>query len=120
MRKIRVGVTGGRDYFNQKVVWTSLDQTHNSIKKLGKEMFLVVGDATGADNLALQWAKTRGVEYKKFDANWNQYKKAAGPIRNKEMLKSGLDKLCAFPGNNGTADMTNQCRAANVYIREYK
>ena len=120
MKIIRVGVTGGRTYYNYGVIGDALYSTLLNINKVGADMFLVVGDAAGADNIALSWAEDFNIKYKRFDADWDKYGKAAGPIRNKEMLLSGIDKLCAFPGGNGTAHMTKICREAGIYVREYK
>jgi hypothetical protein len=119
MRKIRVCVTGGRDYTNKDVVYRALDNSRASAFDIGTDIILVVGCATGADWLASEWAKERGVEFQIYEADWKKYRNAAGPIRNKQMLDSGIDKLCAFPGGRGTKNMTNICRKAGIYIREY-
>ena len=120
-RIIRIGVTGGRDYADTGVVYTALDDTLKNLKSLGLVMYLVVGDATGADAIARKWAKARGIDHKDggFVADWKKHGNSAGPIRNREMLRSGIDKLCAFPGGKGTADMKSICNKANVLVREY-
>lgn len=52
-----------------------------------------------------------------FHADWNKYKKAAGPIRNRRMLKEGKpDLVIAFPGKKGTADMISISQKANVPV----
>ncbi|MEM9912925.1 MAG: hypothetical protein AAF922_19365 [Pseudomonadota bacterium] len=43
--------------------------------------------------------------------------RAAGPIRNKEMLDEGCpDLVVAFPGGRGTANMVKQAQAAGVEV----
>jgi YspA, cpYpsA-related SLOG family len=127
MKVIRIAVTGGRDYQNQKVVYDALNANKRAVEAAGAKMFLVVGDATGADALARQWASENLLkeDWKEFKADWEKARKngnvkMAGPVRNRDMLISGIHKLCAFPGGNGTADMTRICRNVGIHIKEYK
>ena len=122
MKYIRIAVTGGRDYHNQKVVYDALNATQAAVDAVGAKMFLVVGDATGADALARQWASENlpREDWKCFPADWDRYGKRAGPIRNRDMLISGIHKLCAFPGGDGTADMTRICKNVGIHTKEYK
>ena len=48
---------------------------------------IISGGAKGADHLGEEWAKRNGVEVVRMPADWDQYGKSAGPIRNAEMLK---------------------------------
>ena len=127
MKQIRIGVTGGRHYSDKKHVYTVLDLHKRALDCLGLEMVLVVGDATGVDWIARIWASTAGValapegdpEYG-FIADWNQFGKAAGPLRNLKMINSGIDKLCAFPGGSGTKHMVENCERNGIKVVEYK
>lgn len=106
-----VAVTGGRKYQNKARVWAELDALYRE----HANMVLVVGDATGADCFARAWATARGVPLRVYKANWALYDKAAGPIRNQEMLDDAQPNLLvAFPGQSGTADCT--CRAQTMGI----
>lgn len=49
---------------------------------------LFVGDAKGADYLAEKWADRYWYVRHIFRADWEEHGKAAGPIRNKEMVKA--------------------------------
>lgn len=42
--------------------------------------------------------------------------KAAGHIRNKQMLDTGIDVVIAFPGGRGTANMVKIAKEANVQV----
>jgi len=54
-----------------------------------------------------------------FLANWRTHGKAAGPIRNQQMLDEGRPHLVvAFPGGTGTADMVRRAKAAGVPVME--
>ena len=119
IRIIRIGVTGGRDYLNKSHVWEVLDENKAVIEDAGHRMFLVVGDAMGADAFARYWASENDIDHQIFRADWTTHKKAAGPIRNKAMLESGIDRLCAFPGGRGTEHMKTICRDSGVNVIEY-
>ena len=110
---VRLCVCGGRDYFNRKKVGEVLDFVARN-----RDFILISGAATGADTLALDWAKTNNVRYEKFPADWTQYGRAAGYIRNREMLNHGIDILIAFRGGKGTKNMVDICKAAGVYVVE--
>jgi hypothetical protein len=104
MRKVIV--CGGRNFNNKKAVFEILDYVKADI--------VVHGDATGADSLAGMWAKENGKEERAYPANWKLNKRAAGPIRNREMLAAENDEsllgLIAFPGGRGTEDMVNHAK----------
>ena len=56
-----------------------------------------------------------------FPAKWNEHGKAAGPIRNQQMLTEGKpDLVIAFndylPNSKGTLDMVTRARRAGVAI----
>ena len=70
---------------------------------------IVSGKAPGADTLGEDYAKERGYKIAEFPADWNKFKKAAGPIRNGQMAKYG-DMLIAFwdRKSTGTGNMIKQ------------
>ena len=52
-----------------------------------------------------------------FDADWQKYGRAAGPIRNKQMLDEGSpDLVIAFAGGRGTENMVKQSEAKKVPV----
>lgn len=114
----RVLVCGGRDYVDYHTVYEILDGLHR-----GEGIScLIQGGATGADRFAKRWADERGVpgeEYAVTKADWERYGKRAGPMRNHKMLAEGKpDRVIAFSGGRGTANMIAQARAANVPVTE--
>jgi hypothetical protein len=46
---------------------------------------VVCGMAKGVDSIGLWWAKQMGIPVKEFPADWDKYRRTAGPIRNKQM-----------------------------------
>ena len=113
-------VCGGRDYNNYELVKEVLntiyyDHYPNLIKAL------VQGGAKGADALGKRWAMENNVPYEQFDADWARYGKAAGFMRNQEMLdESGECIVVAFPGGNGTFDMIKRTKKARVPLFNIK
>ena len=71
--------------------------------------------------MAEDWAKVRGIECVVFHADRAKYGRAAGPIRNQQMLDEGRPTLVvAFPDGRGTADMVRRARSAGVEVIEVK
>lgn len=99
-------VCGGRDYRNRGLVNRTLD-------RLGPGT-VIHGAANGADTLAGEWAKARGVPCTPYPPD----RKLDGPgrdwkfRRNKRMLlASQPDLVVAFPGGPGTAHMVRTAKA---------
>jgi hypothetical protein len=81
---------------------------------------LIEGEARGADLLARRYAERRGLDVLPFPALWNKHGKAAGPIRNIQMLTEGRPELVvAFRGPNskGTKHMIEIAEKAGVEVR---
>ena len=113
---MRVLVCGGRDYTNEDVVFWHID----NLLDMGRSLTIIEGGARGADALAARFADRNHLQcgHEQYKANWTKYGKAAGGIRNQEMLDSGVDLVLAFPGGRGTADMVRRAKAAGVEVRE--
>lgn len=109
----RVLVCGGRDYEDHEQLFRVLTAAHfaNPI------ILLIHGGASGADDLAGQWARHVGVRWKAYPAHWKSEGKSAGPKRNQRMLDDGKPHLViAFPGGKGTANMIKQAKTAGVPV----
>lgn len=106
----KVVVTGGRDYQDISMIFAVLESL--KIEKL------FVGDATGADQLAREWAEFTKTPFKEFKAKWTEHGKSAGPIRNGEMLDEAGDDaiVVAFLGGNGTRNCVNQAHERGMIV----
>lgn len=126
---MRVLVCGGRDFGHPVPVsdplhqkrqheWIYLHVTLNQMLGSKKrDVVLITGNAKGADQQAEIWAEKNGVRNEIYPANWKLHGKAAGPIRNKQMLEEGKpDWVIAFPGGNGTEHMCRIARNADVKV----
>jgi len=104
-------VCGSRDWTDTTLIyrWLSLFDPDTIIE----------GEARGADQRAAWWAFDNNVPCMRFPAEWKKYGKAAGPIRNKQMLDEGKpDLVLAFhddiENSKGTADMVEQARKRDI------
>jgi hypothetical protein len=110
-RTNRVLVCGGRDFADAEWMSRVLGAFH---KALPIEV-IIHGDARGADRMAGQWAKRQGIPVEVYPADWQRHGRAAGAIRNQQMLDEGKpDHVFAFAGGRGTADMLRRAKAANL------
>lgn len=87
-------ITGSRDFNDAGRIFRCLSIEH----ELSPITLLVQGGARGADHHALRWAWAHNVKSITVHADWDQHGKAAGPIRNIEMLDGFPDaRVIAFP-----------------------
>jgi hypothetical protein len=110
-------VTGGRDFADDVAADRALDHVRLAAVWQGE-------CPTGADFLARQWARDRGVPLRGFPADWVGFGKAAGPIRNRQMADLLFDEqrvgktvaVLVFPGGRGTKSMATQAKARGLLI----
>jgi hypothetical protein len=106
-------VCGGRDYSDKHTLWVTLN---GCVHDRGV-IRVIAGGAKGADTLAEEWAKIQEIECVVYHADWAKHGRAAGPIRNQQMLDDSKPNLVvAFPGGRGTADMVRRARAAGIEV----
>ena len=119
---MRVLIYGGRDFASSKEALHFLDHIfHYELADWSfDEITVVSGGARGADRVGEEAAHAYGAQLEVFPANWKEYGKAAGAIRNKQMLDSGVDVAVQFPGGNGTAHMRSLLDKAGVRVYEFK
>lgn len=78
---------------------------------------IISGRARGVDRKGEDWAKENNVPILKMPADWQKYKKAAGPIRNTQMAEKGDALLCFWDGKStGTKDMIECAKKKNLKI----
>lgn len=66
---------------------------------------IVVGDAKGVDTLVQEYCMKRGIKCEIYHADWDKYGRAAGPIRNSEMVSKCDIGMAIWDGvSYGTKD----------------
>lgn len=117
----RVLVTGDRHWEDYQFIWEVLSDVATATGLSGHDITIIHGAAPGADTLADLAAYELGYAREPYPANWDGYHKAAGPIRNQQMLDEGHpDVVIAFHENlaesKGTKDMVTRARKAGIPV----
>lgn len=116
---MRVLICGSRDWTDVAAIRAALCHVmaENHVE------LVIDGAARGADSLGHETAVKWNIPTARFPANWQQYGKAAGPIRNQQMLDEGKpDLVLAFydpATSRGTKDMVQRARKAGVTVIEH-
>jgi len=84
---------------------------------LADDVSIIAGGARGADTLAFQWALDVERPVTVVPARWRQHGKAAGHIRNQQMIDMEPDLVVACPGGRGTTDCINRAIKAGIPVR---
>jgi hypothetical protein len=123
---VRVLVTGSRGWSHRDIIAYELGRVAP-----GDNITLISGGCpTGADRIAEMYAEALGWEVEIHPADWRTHGKAAGPIRNAEMVASAPDVClafigeCASPrckqegphGSHGATGCADMARAAGVPV----
>lgn len=122
---MRVLITGSRDWswLDQGIIETTLSKWWREAG-YPKDVTLVSGACpTGADRMAEVEAIKLGFALELHRADWQEYGKRAGFIRNSEMVKSGADICFAFikDGSRGashTADLAEKAGIPTIRIEK--
>lgn len=110
---VKVLVCGGRDFNEHDRLFAAMDDMN---AELGGITLVIHGAARGADRLAGEWAKSRGIHVAEVPALWDFYDRQAGPLRNAAMLTLGPVAVIAFPGGAGTAGMIRMASTSGIPI----
>ena len=121
---MRVIIAGGRDFTNVNVMAETLNnlQDVDHVIEIEK-LTLICGMARGADLTAYKLFREVGLPVEAYPADWDQYGKQAGFIRNTQMA-GVADMLIAFwdGQSRGTAHMIDTARKhkLNVLVFDYE
>ena len=120
---MRILITGSRNWTDFRAIHVLIGQKWEALP-VGGTLYVRHGaNPNGADSIAQTvalWNSSIGVVNEPYPADWEKYGKAAGMIRNAEMIAdNGVDEVHAFPlkESRGTAGMMNI--AANNGIPVY-
>lgn len=115
---MRVLVTGSREWIDREIVSVVLNGfLLRSIEDYDEQFVVIEGGASGADEFARAWRKfDEDVEHIREDADWDEYGKSAGPIRNRKMVdEHEPDVVLAFHDHLAHSKGTRDCV---LYARE--
>jgi hypothetical protein len=106
---MKVAVIGSRGFNNYELVKKTLSNIEITL--------LVSGGADGADSLGEQYAIENKIETKIFLPDWEKHKRAAGMIRNTDIVNESEVVVAFWDGTSkGTLDSINKAKKANKKI----
>lgn len=129
-RQYRILVTGSRKVADTEaaysIVYCTIKNAADNIVPAGIDcddgwpmVTLVHGEARGLDRLAAKAAAELGMQVEGHPAEWDRHRKAAGPIRNQQMVDLGADVVLGFPlgdGPSGTRHCMERAEAAGLHV----
>jgi hypothetical protein len=115
----KILVTGDR-------AWDDIPRVVEVLKGYRPGTILVHGACRGADVICAAVAEALGFIVRPYPADWGKYKRAAGPVRNQQMLTEEhrpdepIDVCLAFHNHiedsKGTADMISRANKAGIPV----
>jgi hypothetical protein len=103
---MKVAVIGSRGFNNYELVKETLSKINITL--------IVSGGAKGADTLGEQYAKDNGIETKIFLPDWEKHGKAAGMLRNTDIINESEVVIAFWDGSSkGTLDSINKAKKLN-------
>ena len=114
----RLLITGSRDWEDEESVRFEIA----GMTMLHPGLVIVHGACpSGADLFASIAATDIGIRQEPHPAQWDHYGKAAGPIRNEEMVLLGADFCLAFikDGSRGASHCADFADKAGIPVRRY-
>lgn len=112
---MRILVCGDRN-------WNDYDLIAQKLNGIGAGPHIIIeGEARGADTMGARYAFTLNYTCLAYPADWTKYGRAAGHIRNTQMLVEGKpDLVLAFhddiENSKGTKNMVNQAKKAGIPV----
>jgi glycerophosphoryl diester phosphodiesterase len=116
VEKFRVIIAGGRDFDDFRFLCKKcMAKLQNKA-----DVTIVSGTANGADKLGEKFANFMGYEIKQFPANWDEFGKRAGYLRNKEMAEYADALIVFWDGKSkGTKHMIDLAKEKNLKVVVY-
>jgi len=113
--RLKILITGDRN-------WADAKPIRDFLKDLPSSTIIIHGGAKGADSIAGRFASSFGMEVREYKADWS-IGKAAGVIRNTEMLEGEQPDVVVYFHNNlegskGTKNMVEQAEKAGVKVMD--
>lgn len=106
---MKTAVIGSRSFSDYKTLCETLDEMDITC--------IVSGGARGADSLSELYAKEKGIKTKIFYPDWGKHGKAAGPIRNNDIIKNSEQVVAFWDGvSRGTKYSIDLAKKLNIPV----
>ncbi len=97
---MKVIIAGSRDIIDPEVIFPIIERSPFEIDEV------VCGMARGVDRMGRRWALENDIGIREFPANWQEFGRSAGPIRNQEMADYADALIAIWDGwSRGTRNM---------------
>lgn len=91
---MKLAIVGSRGFTNRQLMWSS-------VQELGLPIDMIIsGGARGADTLAAEYAKEHDIALKLHKPQWAKFGLAAGPVRNRKIVKDADCVLVFWDGKS--------------------
>lgn len=103
--------------------WRDWRAILRELVQLGSGTVVVEGECRGADVMCCSVARRLGYEVLPYPATWNKFGRAAGPLRNQQMLDENpdIELVLAFHADltksRGTANMVRKAREKGLEVK---
>jgi hypothetical protein len=99
--------------------WADRERICRDLESLPPDSIVIEGGAPGADRIAREEARARGIHVATMPALWDFYDKPAGYRRNEAMARLGPDYCYAYPLDGpGTRHMIRIAEDHCIQVRE--
>lgn len=115
---MKLAVVGSRSILDKEFVFKTLDFLTQNLDK-DESVVVVSGGAKGVDTLGALWAKERGYEVEIYLPDWDLHGKAAGFIRNSEIVDAATHLVAITTGSNGTANSIAKAKKKGIPTKVY-
>lgn len=120
-KRFRVIIAGTRFFNDYSLLCAVCDRLLADKVKQGFDIVIVSGGCVGADLLGEAYAKQKGYKVERYPAQWEQYGKKAGIIRNAEMADNADALIAYWNGKSrGTKNMIETAREKGLAVRIHK
>lgn len=115
VKSFRVIIAGGRDFNQTDKAFRHIDKL---LRNIDSDLIEIVeGGAKGADVIGREYAISRGIPYKTFEADWDGLGKRAGYVRNAEMATYSTHLIAFWDGKSrGTSHMIDLAKREGLRI----
>jgi hypothetical protein len=127
-KKYRVIIAGSRDvpylprYINlldNKMRQVLYEWLNTPMDEMVIQLEIIEGGASGGDHLGRLWAEAYGIPYQTFPADWDKHGKAAGYIRNSQMVEVADALVLIWDGKSkGSANVKSLAEKKGIKIYE--
>lgn len=118
----KVIVAGGRDFADYAYMKEKLDEVFNALGDLDSHpVEIISGMAKGADTLGIRYTEEHQLTMVLYPANWKNYPRMAGILRNMNMLVTATHLVAFWDGkSHGTKHMIEIAKEKGIPVWIYK